>query len=68
MGSNGCRPITDIINGLACPFCGKTALGVSRTITTQTSVIRHRKCRSCGLSHKTEEKAVERAVAAVKFG
>lgn len=53
---SGCRPMIE--KGLACPYCGEHLLRVARTIAADGSVLRHRKCQACGLSHKTEEKPV----------
>lgn len=53
-----------IEKGLSCPYCGEHLLRVARTIAADGSVLRHRKCQACGLSHKTEEKPVAVAVKA----
>lgn len=46
-------------SGYVCPFCGEHTTMVFKTISLANCVIRHRRCLTCGQSHKTTEILME---------
>lgn len=48
------------MNGIICPECGSKKMEIYTTVPIRNGVKRHRKCKKCGKTKTTVEKAIEK--------